>query len=203
MKEYIAENLIQDSRFAKLYNSSDTAFQHTVTQALTKYIDECSYKDEKNYGHLCNLLGCMAVYEALLQSGKSTEECLDVIRHQMYSFVEPARLANIEAAKKEHYIEDLKIEHKKQMEETYGIGWELEFPDCGEHEFTYLVKTCIYHETFKRYHYPELGPLFCKVDDILNGDLEKIDFSYTGQLCVNQRPCDYTFRYKDQTEEKL
>ncbi len=196
MKAYTAENLIQDGRFASLYQCGDAAFQRAVKRSLEKYIDECPYKDEKNYGHLCNLLVCIAVYEALLQSGMEKEACLNVIRKQMYSYVEPARQRNIEAAKKDGYIEHLKTEHKALIERTYGTGWEVEFPPCGEHEFTYLVKTCIYNETFQRYNYPELGPLFCKVDDILNGDLENINFTYTGQLCVNQKPCDYGFSYK-------
>lgn len=195
--EYTPENLIKDGRFRLLYEGESDGVRTDISSRLQKYIDECPYKDDKNYGHLCNLLTVMAVYEALQNKGLSKEEAIGEIKNAMYTAVEPMRIANVEEAKKEGYIEKIKAEHKQEMYETYGLGWDFEFPKCDEDEFTYLIKTCIYNETFKRYSYPELGPLFCHVDEILNGDLEKIDFTYTGQLCVNAKPCDYRFRYKE------
>lgn len=201
MKEYTPEALIANGRFCLFFDKQEEAVKKSILTRLARFIEECPYKDEKNYGHLCNLLTVMAVYEALLEQGYDREKSLDIIRETMYSFIEPLRIKNEQEALEEGYIERIKVEHRQEMLDTYGTGWELSFPECGEHEFTYLVKTCIYNETFRRYHYPELGPLFCHVDEIFNGNLEKIDFSYTGQLCVNQKPCDYMFRYKKKTDE--
>lgn len=201
MKEYTPLSLIENGRFKKLYENEEEKVKNSIRIRLQKYIDECPYKDEKNFGHLCNLLTVMAVYEALQEKGLSKEDAIEEIKKAMYSCVEPMRIKNEKEALEEGYIEKIKKEHQKEMEETYGIGWELAFPECAEREFTYRIYTCIYNETFKRYHYPELGPLFCHVDNILNDNLEKIDFSYTGQLCVNQKTCDYTFRYKSDTEK--
>ena len=194
--EYTPLNLIKDGRFRLLYENESDNIRNDIEQRLSRYIEECPYKDDKNYGHLCNLLTVMAVYEALQNKGLSKDEAIEEIKKAMYTAVEPMRIKNVEEAKKEGYIEKIKAEHRQEMLDTYGAGWELEFPECDADEFTYLVKKCIYNETFKRYSYPELGPLFCHVDEILNGDLEKIDFTYTGQLCVNSKPCDYRFRYK-------
>lgn len=193
---YTPENLIRDGRFKILYDNEEENVRADIVSRLQKYIDECPYKDKKNYGHLCNLLTCMAVYEALQSKGFTKGDAIEEIKKAMYTAVEPMRIANINEAKEEGYIEKIKEEHRQQMLETYGVGWDFEFPECERDEFTYLIKKCIYDETFKKYSYPELGPLFCHVDEILNGDLEKIEFTYTGQLCVNAKPCDYRFRYR-------
>lgn len=47
------------------------------------------YADNKNYGHMCNLMTSLAMETAFEEMGKTRSEAQDAVAQAMYSFIQP------------------------------------------------------------------------------------------------------------------
>lgn len=195
--KYIAEKMVKTSRFYDLYNASNQAMKKDVLQRITNFVKESKYTDLKNYGHLCNIFSSMAfcfVYESY---GYSRDESIDKIKSAMYEYLQPQKERMQKLSKSRLFIPFLKIVMPVKFKKTLGYGWKVEFPKCKRNEFTMITYECIYCQIFEDYKIKELGPAFCKVDDLLYDNLPGADFIYTQQKACGGEVCDYTYRRKE------
>lgn len=75
MKKYIPEKMVMQSRFKNFYGEWSERDRLRLCEKMSELIAENSdYADDKNYGHLCNLITALAMVIVLEESGKSRSE---------------------------------------------------------------------------------------------------------------------------------
>ena len=195
-KFYDPLSMIKKSRFINLFNHYDEKMRQNVLIKIDDLIKESSYKDEKNYGHLCNIFSSMAFYYVLQKNGKTKEESLDIVKNAMYKFIVPQKIKMQKISSIPGFIKLMKWSFPLKIKRNNGAGWDIVYPECNKDEYAFNVRKCIYAQIFSLYHVKELGPVFCHVDDILYGNLPKISFEYTQTICRGGSVCDYIFRKK-------
>ena len=90
MKKYISEEMISKSRFKDYYAKWSSDEQKRLLEIMERLIRENSeYADNKNYGHMCNLMTSLAMETVLEERGKTRSEAQDAVAQAMYSFVQP------------------------------------------------------------------------------------------------------------------
>ena len=88
MKKYISENMIKQSRFSDFYSKWGESDKLRLHEKMSELIAENSdYADNKNYGHLCNLITAPAMVIVLEESGKSRSEAEKPVADAMYTFL--------------------------------------------------------------------------------------------------------------------
>lgn len=199
-KKYNSLSMMKNSRFVKLFNGCNEKKQKAVLEKVDNFINESSYADEKNYGHLCNIFSSMAFYFIFQESGKSKKESLEIVQNAMYEFIEPQKRKLQKIAKLPGFIKLIKWSFPLKVAKTNGVGWNITYPKCSKDEYAFTTNKCIYAQIFSLYHVEELGPVFCYVDDILYGGLPGIIFEYTQTICRGGKVCDYVFRKKKRME---
>lgn len=62
MKKYIPEKMIMQSRFRNFYSEWSGNDKLSLCEKMSELITENpDYADDKNYGHLCNLITALAI----------------------------------------------------------------------------------------------------------------------------------------------
>ena len=74
-----------------------------------------------------------------------------------------------------------------------GHGFFVTPVKTGKNGFGFDVTACPYSSLFKKYHAQELGPVFCRFDDVMGSGIKGIRFLREGTLCRGNEKCD--FRY--------
>lgn len=195
--KYIPQQLIKKSRFRDYFLSLEKEEQERTLGILERLILENSeYTDEKNYGHLCNLLTSLALVQMHEQSGKTRQESQEMVANAMYRFIEPQKKAMKKLASHGWFVPVLKKVMPAKFGRNLGYGWDVILPKAPKDEFVMITRKCIFYEIFSKYGMPEMTAKFCKVDDILYGALKRAEFLYTGQIGTGGKQCDYTFRKK-------
>lgn len=196
-KKYCAEKMIAQSRFKDYYKKLDEQERLRLKKIMTQLIEENSeYADLKNYGHLCNLITSLALIKMLEENGKTRKDAEDTVAAAMYKFIEPQIAFMQKLASNSWFVRFLKITMPIKFRKTLGYGWNVEFPKCPKDTFSMITHSCIYSQIFSKYGMSEMTAVFCKVDDILYGELPKADFLYTEQIGTGGSMCDYTFKKK-------
>lgn len=68
--------------------------------------------------------------------------------------------------------------------------------ECGKGYYNVTITRCLWHDACVEYGCPELCPLFCDVDDVTYGGLNKIGFTRTKTLGYGGDCCDFHFYKK-------
>ncbi|MBP3271484.1 MAG: L-2-amino-thiazoline-4-carboxylic acid hydrolase [Ruminococcus sp.] len=195
MKKYIPEKMIMQSRFRDEYSSWESGRQKNLADRVGQLISENSdYADDKNYGHLCNLLTALGMVLLLKEEGMSQENAVKTVGDVMYRFITPQIDSMKKLGSMGCFVSFLRLTMPIKFSRTLGYGWDVEFPKADSGDFTMITHACIYQQIFSRYGIPELTAVFCKVDDILYCDLSRAEFIYTEQIGTGGSMCDYTFR---------
>lgn len=195
MKKYIPEEMISKSRFKDYYAKWSSDEQKRLLEIMERLIRENSeYADNKNYGHMCNLMTSLAMETALEERGKTRSEAQDAVAQAMYSFVQPTIASMQKLAGNSWFVGMLKLTMPIKFRHTLGYGWDVEFPKCESGIFTMITHRCIYRQIFSKYGMPEMTAIFCEVDDILYSDLPRAEFIYSEQIGRGGSMCDYTFK---------
>ena len=92
MKKYIPEKMIIQSRFVTYYESWNKKEQLKLQEKITSLIKENSeYCDNKNYGHLCNLLTSLGMILVLEENGETRENAENLVASAMYKYIVPQK----------------------------------------------------------------------------------------------------------------
>lgn len=193
-KKLTAANLINEGRFQALYQTLSPAVQADVTTRIEAYLQESPYASEQNYMHLKNLFPSMAIYLALQKEGKTKEESLTMVKNAMYEAVQPNRRKMQKLSKMPGLVGLLKWIFPKMEKKFNGEGWNITYPQTEKGCFAFHVNQCIFKTIFDAYDVPELGPVFCYVDNIIYGELPGVAFEREGTLCSEKDTCDFMFK---------
>lgn len=196
-KKYNPKQMILRGRFRDLYKEWGKEDRALLIDKMDLLIREISqYADSKNYGFMCNLLPALAIVQVLEDKGMPRKEAQQYAADAMYKFIEPQIESMKKLASHGWFVYMLKITMPFKFKRTLGYGWDVEFPKCGENEFSMITHKCIFWQIFEKYGMPEMTAIFCKVDDILYSSLPRADFLHTQQIGTGGTMCDYTFRRK-------
>ena len=195
--KYVSEKMIQKSRFRDFYGQWENNDKKNLVRIMSRLIKENpDYADQKNYGHMCNLVTSLAMVMALEEKGVPRSEAQNAVAQAMYLFVQPQIASMQKLGSKPWFVGMLKVSMPVKFRHTLGYGWDVEFPKCGKDAFTMITHKCIYQQIFSKYGMPEMTAVFCKVDDILYSNLPRTGFAYTQQIGTGGSMCDYTFSKK-------
>lgn len=195
-KLYKSSRMVKDGRFVNLFAELTDDEKNQVLTKIDELVSENpDYTDNGNYDHLCNIFPAMAIYE-VLQKSDSKDEALQKVAEAMWTFVENG------TAKKYRKIFGLpgmlKLLGKmlpKFFAKGSGYGWEYVWHNdtaTGKY-LQFECASCIYAKLFAKYGVTELGPVFCKCDDINYGKIPGITFRRNHTLCTDGQPCDFLF----------
>lgn len=195
MKKYIPERMIKQSRFKDFYGEWSERDRLRLCEKMSELIAENSdYTDDKNYGHLCNLITALAMVLVLEEGGMARSEAEKAVGDAMYTFLQPTKASMERLASHSWFVKLLKLTMPIKFAHTLGFGWDVEFPKCPNDRFTMITHKCIYQQLFTKYGMPEMTAVFCEVDDLMYSLLPRAEFIYTEQIGRGGSMCDYTFK---------
>ena len=190
-KEYKAESMIKSSRHINYFNTLDKSIQNDVLKRIDELVtEEQEYCDKGNYGHLCNMLSLVAIYEVLQKHGKSEEEAYNIVAEEMFKFIQLSKEKFQKLSKKSWFWTVIKKIVPIGFKKGSGTGWRYTWHnDTPKNEFRFETNECIYQKILFKRGLGKLGPLFCQCDVINYGELDGIDFQRTKTLCYGDDEC--------------
>ena len=195
LDKYKSELMIRKSRHINYFNTLDKSIQNDVLKRIDELVaEEQEYCDKGNYGHLCNMLSLVAIYEVLQKHCKSEEEAYNIVAEEMFKFVQPSKEKFQKLSKKSWFWTVIKKIVPIGFKKGSGIGWKYTWHnDTPKNEFRFETNECIYQKILSKRGLIKLGPLFCQCDVINYGELDGIDFQRTKTLCYGDDECNFIF----------
>lgn len=165
---------------------------------LTRMIRESDDKGNKYIRwHLhTNMLPAIAIYLAFKEYGATADKAYEYTDEVM-------QISRIKMRDKNQPLGRLPFGYalfrafcKPVMNKQYPAqGWEVEWKQYNKREIHFDMKTCIYHDTTKRYSCEEICPLFCANDDVIfTGYQPAVVFERSGTIARGQAVCDFHFK---------
>lgn len=187
--------MIMQSIFKDFYGEWSERDRLRLCEKMSELIAENSdYADDKNFGHLCNLITALAMVLVLEEGGMVRSEAEKAVGDAMYTFFAPTKASMEKLASHGWFVKMLKLTMPIKFAHTLGFGWDVEFPKCPGDRFTMITHKYIYRQLFDKYGMPEMTAVFYEVDDLMYSTLPRAEFIYTGQIGRGGSMCDYTFK---------
>ena len=164
---------------------------------LAQMIAEADYKNSKAIQrHMDkNMLPTIAMYLAFQQVESTRESAYRYTAEILQTVCQKTQQKNRTLGNMPFGYPLFKLFCKSIIANQYPEeGWHTEWIQYTDEEIHFDFTSCIYMETTKRYHCPELCPLFCANDDItLAGYSPSIVFERSGTIGRGQTRCDFHF----------
>lgn len=151
--KYKSDIMIKKSRHINYFNTLDTEIQNEVLKRIDELAqEEKEYCDKGNYGHMCNMLSLVAIYEVLQKHGKSEEEAFKIVSEEMFKFIQPNRDKFQKMSKKSWFWWAIQKIVPFGFKKLSGTGWRYTWHnDTPKNEFRFETNECIYQKIlFKR-----------------------------------------------------
>ena len=147
------------------------------------------------------ILPRIALYQAFLNSGFSGEEATRHLKQYMLGVVAAKKHASMKRLEKLPGFYALYSHIFLHIMRTTDLQASIQQQGKGFYDVT--ITTCLWHTACTENGCAELCRLFCDVDDITYGNLQKIGFSRTQTLGYGQSCCDFHFFKKSTAESPL
>ena len=137
------------------------------------------------------ILPRIALYKALIAGPFPYERAFEFMRKYMMNIVAAKKHASTEKMQvipgffdiyKRVFLRVMRTSDLWESTQTYGRDF-----------FTASITKCLWHDACVENGCPELCPLFCDVDDVNYGGLDKMGFSRTKTLGYGGDCCDFHF----------
>ncbi len=165
--------------------------------ALAEMINEADYKDSKaiEWHMRKNMLPTIAMYAAFRQFEITCESAYDHTAEVLQIACKKVQERNRFIGKMPFGYRLFQLFCRSFFEKQYPReGWDTQWIKYDNEEIHLDITSCIYLETTKKYHCPELCPLFCANDEItLAGYSPNIMFERSGTIGRGQAKCDFHF----------
>ena len=174
-------------------------------KAEKKYAELVPLADHETKGRKKNLVNGIypyaAVYSVLLGEGMSRDEAME----------------HMFAVMKEHTLSDSRKNYETMgklpfffalFRKMFSIGlkgdsWKVEWVANDSKEFSYNIKTCLWHDACTELGYPELCRIFCRNDELNFIDVSKhLYFERSMTLGDGGKCCDFHF-YSQNPEKNV
>lgn len=195
MKKYEARFLIKKSLYYRLFKSLNQSLQEDILKRIHRLIqEEKIYCDRGNYQHLSDIFAAIALYEGLQSRGMPEERAFQMIWDALTLAVQKRKKIMQALAGKPGFWKFMRWGLPIAFHYGSGKGWRFRwFTNQPENRYSFEVRECIYQKIFQKRNLEKLGPMFCRCDLIMYGELPGIDFQRKGTLCYGEKKCDFKF----------
>ena len=197
-KEYLGENLINYSRYKNYFAGLGEDVKNKVIKRINELIKENDkYCDKGNYKHISNIFSALSLYE-VLQEYTPKDNAFKTVSEEMWKTAEESMRTFKKIMKLPNMLKIIGKLLSKLFENGSGYGWKYTWHNelTTNDYLQFECNECIYQKIFSKYNVPELGPMFCQVDDITYSDLPNIKFTRNHTLCRDGQDCDFKFERK-------
>lgn len=194
--------MIRKSFYYEFFKGLDRKIREDVLKRVDELIiEEGEYCDKGNFKHLSDIFSTIALYESLNMHGFEKDEAYEMVSNALYKAVGPIKKRMESLSKRKLFWRFIKVILPIAFRRGSGIGWRFTwFQKLPENICKFEVNECIYQKIFKKKNLEFLGPMLCKCDVIMYGNLPDIDFQREGTLCYGDSVCDFKFvRYPKNT----
>ncbi len=137
------------------------------------------------------ILPRIALYKVLLESGCAQEDVEACMRRYMLDVV--AAQKHRSTARMERVPGFYAIYSRIFLRIMRTTDLQVSTQKCGKAYYDITITRCLWHTACVENECPELCRLFCDVDDVTYGGLQKIGFSRTKTLGYGGDCCDFHF----------
>ena len=137
------------------------------------------------------ILPRIALYKVLLDSGYAQEDVEALMRRYMLDVV--AAQKHRSTARMERVPGFYAIYSRIFLRIMRTTDLQVSTQRCGKDYYDITITKCLWHTACVENECPELCRLFCDVDDVTYGGLQKIGFSRTKTLGYSGDCCDFHF----------
>jgi hypothetical protein len=161
-------------------------------------------KNPKLQWHLIEgILPGLAFYQILRESGELQESALAIIDQafeQLFS-------DNVKKMKKLGHFPFiypfLRLYIKPAMHKYPPEGWKIEWAQNDKKAIRFNMRSCFYYDTLSKYGAPELTASFCRVDDLIYGNMSPdLLWQRTKTIARGDACCDFCFASASKRQEK-
>lgn len=197
MSKYNSNSMLKNSRYIDLSKKVDNDFLVQWKEKIDKLVlENKDYCTKKNYEYLCNLFSSLAYLMLMEEKGEDRTQIVEFLEKETFEFLIPAKKKYQKLLKKHWAFRFIKKFVPNKMASLTGHGWTIEGGNSSKDSFTFYTRKCLIHEILSKYHYKELGPLFCHVDIYLYTDIENTRFYRKETLNEGGKECDFTFKWE-------
>ena len=204
--KYNGKTMVNRSRFTSYTDSLSEEDKSFLYREVDRFVEENKeYCDKGNHQHLCNIFTSMALYDLLLNKGVKKEIAFETVANTMYTYMYTQKKKFERMSKYPFFWSMMKRIVPLGFRLGSGNGWKFTwYKNQDSNTYRFECNKCIYQSIFEKYDKKEFGPMFCKNDVLVYGNLNCIDFKRTGTLCQGYDRCDFCFvRYpKNQSFER-
>jgi hypothetical protein len=165
------------ARYRKLYSSFDLP----ENPALKRHLVE-------------GILPGLAFYQVLRENGETPESAVAYI-DQAFVYLFSENITKMKRLGRLPFIYPiLRLVIKPAMRQYPPAGWDLEWLQNDSAAVRFNMKSCFYFDTLSRLGAPELTACFCRVDDLIYGDMSPaIRWQRTKTIARGNELCDFCF----------
>lgn len=148
------------------------------------------------------ILPGLALYQILRESGESQESALAIMDGAFEKIFEP-NLKKMKLIGKLPFIYPiLRVYIKPAMRQYPPEGWEIEWTQNDQNAIRFNMKSCFYYNTLSHYGAPELTAAFCRVDDLIYGNMSpRLLWQRTMTIGRGDAYCDFCFASAKKEQE--
>ncbi len=166
--------------------------QEIILDELIKNIENKSKNQKKTLIQI--ILPRIALYKAMLKDELSDEEVYNHMQKYMINIVAKQKHLSMKKMEKVPFFYFLYSNIFLRVVRKTDL-WEST-QKHGKNYFDVTMKKCLWHTACKENDCEKLCPLFCDVDNVTYGELEKLGFSRTKTLGYGEDCCDFHFYKK-------
>jgi hypothetical protein len=165
------------ARFSKLYAAHELPANPKLRWHLRDYI-----------------LPGLALYQLWREDGDSPETALAKVDQAFERLAARSRNRMQLLGRLPFVYPLLRILIKPAMGQYPADGWQLEWKENSTQAIRFDMKRCFYHEVLSRQGAPELTAAFCRIDDLVYGDMSpRLAWRRTQTIGRGAAYCDFCF----------
>ncbi|MRR29069.1 hypothetical protein EG834_01740 [bacterium] len=140
------------------------------------------------------ILPGLAYYQILREEGKSQEAALEKI-DQIFEAVFEDHMKEFQRLGRLPFVYTLlRAVIRTAMREYPAEGWEMIWQQVDGSAIRFRMNTCFYYNTLWAYGAPELTAAYCRVDDLIYGNMSsQVLWQRTQTIARGAEYCDFCF----------
>ncbi|MBA4383828.1 MAG: hypothetical protein C0410_03765 [Anaerolinea sp.] len=140
------------------------------------------------------ILPGLAYYQILREDGKSQESALEKIDKTFEVIFAGSIRTFQKIGKIPFFYPILRGYIKTAMKEYPADGWEMDWQQVDGDAIRFKMNTCFYFNTLSAYGAPELTASYCRVDDLIYGNMSsQVLWQRTQTIARGAEFCDFCF----------
>lgn len=196
MNQKYMEKLMLKSRVAEMYKSCEDI--EIKKQTLLKYqelLEENVLLDKTTAVYQrAHIYPAIAVYRTYMDFAYGSEEIEKIMEQAMYSSVKSTGEFFAKAGRYHFFFSFFKKMCFLSTKFSYKLPYfEMQWIESEQDVIAWNCHKCFYHDEFQRYGCPNLTKIFCKLDDVMYGNIPVAHWERTKTIGEGEEICDFRF----------